>query len=75
MQKAQAITQGMMEHCRKLIAQDDGTEKVLVYVRENGLWKIQSIKAIIELLGVRVGKAQEIVECSKTRSPKNESKQ
>lgn len=69
MHETKEITEDMMEHCKTLITQVDGTEKVLTYLRENGMWKIQSIKAITELLGIRVREAQEIVELSKTWAP------
>jgi ribosomal protein L7/L12 len=66
MHETKEATDAMLEHCRKLIAQDDGTEKVLTYLRENGLWKIPAIKAIKELMGVGTGEAKEIVDLSKT---------
>lgn len=66
MHEIKDVTEAMREHCRTLITQDDGTEKVLTYLRENDLGKIPAIKTIRELLRVPLDEAKEIVDLSKT---------
>jgi hypothetical protein len=69
MQKIQLIPESIRVECQKLLKQPDGTEKMLAYLRENNFPIMQSIKALIEIKGISLGEAKEVVNLSETWKP------
>jgi hypothetical protein len=69
MQKIQLIPESIRVECQKLLKQPDGTEKMLAFLRENKFSIMQSIKALMEIKGISLGKAKEVVNLSETWKP------
>ena len=57
--------QSLLQRSRAMMAEGLDTEAVLSFLRKRGLSKIESIKAIRELQGVRLSEAKGIVHLSR----------
>jgi ribosomal protein L7/L12 len=56
--------QSLIEACRPMLTSGNNTESVLTFLKESGCSKIESMRVLIELMGLSLGEAKQVVHLS-----------
>jgi len=59
-----ARMQSLIETCRSMLKSDNSTESILSFLKESGCSKIDSMRVLMELMGLSLGEAKQVVHLS-----------